>query len=66
MKSYGLDIIKYTLYSKYDLDLRGRDTGVTYDTSAYHCDYCAKYFQKPLIYEEIMEGTQNITYNRLC
>jgi hypothetical protein len=27
---------------------------------------CAKYFQNPLIYEEVMDGTQNIPYNRLC
>jgi hypothetical protein len=27
---------------------------------------CAKYFQNPLIYEEVMDGTQYILYNRLC
>jgi hypothetical protein len=26
---------------------------------------CAKYFQNPLIYEEVMDRTQNIPYNRL-
>jgi hypothetical protein len=27
---------------------------------------CAKYFQNPLINEEVMDGTQNIPNNRLC
>jgi hypothetical protein len=27
---------------------------------------CSKYFQNPLIYEEIMDVKQNIPYNRLC
>jgi hypothetical protein len=27
---------------------------------------CAKYFLNPLIYENVMNQTQNIPYNRLC
>jgi hypothetical protein len=27
---------------------------------------CPKYFQNILIYEEVMDGKQNIPYNRLC
>jgi hypothetical protein len=27
---------------------------------------CAKYLQNPLIYEEVMDGIQNIPNNRLC
>jgi hypothetical protein len=27
---------------------------------------CAKYFQNPLNYEEVIDWTQNIPYNRLC
>jgi hypothetical protein len=27
---------------------------------------CAKYFQNALIYENVMDRTQNIPYNRLC
>jgi hypothetical protein len=27
---------------------------------------CVKYFQNPSIYEEVIDGTQNIPYNRLC
>jgi hypothetical protein len=27
---------------------------------------CAKYFQNPLNYEEVIDQTQNIPYNRLC
>jgi hypothetical protein len=55
-----------SLTSKCDPDLGGRDTGVTHDISFYHCDSCAKYFQNPLFDEEVMDGTQNLPYNRLC
>jgi hypothetical protein len=27
---------------------------------------CAKYFQNPLNYEEVIDRTQNIPYYRLC
>jgi hypothetical protein len=58
------------LTSKCDLDLGSRDTGVTHDVLSYYCliivTICAKYIQNPLIYEEVMYGTQNIPYNRLC
>jgi hypothetical protein len=27
---------------------------------------CAKYLQNPLIYEKVMDRTQNIPYNRIC
>jgi hypothetical protein len=27
---------------------------------------CAKYSQNPMIYEKVMDWTQNIPYNRLC
>jgi hypothetical protein len=52
------------LTSKCDHDLRGRDAGVAHDTLSYYSD-CGKYLQNPLIYEHVMDRTQNIPCNRL-
>jgi hypothetical protein len=37
-----------SLTSTCDLDLGGRDTGVTHDISSYHCDYFCQVLSKSL------------------
>jgi hypothetical protein len=53
-----------SLSSLCDLDLGGWGTCVTHNISFYHYDYLCH--GNPLIYEEVMDVTQNIQYNRHC
>jgi hypothetical protein len=50
------------LTSKCDFDLGVRGAGVVHDI----IPICAKYFQNPFKYVEVIDQTQNIPYNRLC
>jgi hypothetical protein len=42
------------------------EVGIKCDKTHRLINICAKYFQNPLNYEEVIDRTQNIPYNRQC